>query len=160
VRSRPTISVPTGADGAACRPRPASVGRRHVDLARLAGEVLAEFVNDHAQPEERDRGYDEEEQDRRLVVSSQGRVHTDRRREEATGDVEPIRQGNRAADRLAPIREDGEGEEDAAEDVEQPRDALREAMSMLRGETRNPTQTDADRQEDGEAQDRGNEDPR
>src|SRR5213594_1456098 len=102
LRRRPAISLSPGTN----RPSsvPPLVRRRHVDLAGLPGEVLPDLENEDAQAEEGDGRHEEEEEDRRRIISGQGRVHGEIRSEEPPREVEPVRQGDRAADGLAPTR--------------------------------------------------------
>src|SRR2546422_7202421 len=118
VRRHPTVSVsPRTGDPSRLA---GLVRRRHVDLAGLPGKILPDLVNEDAEAEEADRRHNEKQENGQRVVPSESRVDRRTLREEAPGDVEPVRQGNRAANCLAPIREDGEGEQDPTEDVDSP----------------------------------------
>src|SRR3989449_455446 len=158
LRRRPGVSVSSRTSRSTRVPP--LVRRRHVDLAGLPGEVLPHLENQDAQAEEGDGRHEEEEENRRRVVSGQGRVHGEIRSEEPPREVEPVRQGDRAADRLAPTRQNREGEQDPAEDAEQPWNSLRKAVRVLRGQERDPAKADADGQEHRKAQDGGGEEHR
>src|SRR5204862_7467647 len=82
LRSHPTFTVHAGATHETRLEDADSIGRRHVDFPALPGKVLADLVDEDAQEKEADGGYDQEEQDRQRVESTQGRVHRHRRGDE------------------------------------------------------------------------------
>src|SRR3989454_10375700 len=113
---RPAVSVSPGTSRSSRVPR--LVRRRHVDLAGLPGEELPGLEDQPTQPEEGDRRNDEEGHDREVAISGERAVDPERGGKQPARDVEPVGEGNRLPDRLAPGGKKREGEEHAAEHAE------------------------------------------